>query len=102
MSESLNLEYLCKKCVEIAREAGERILEIYLNTVDWGSGLMGAESASSKYFHRSSARISPHQAALLAAILPNPDKWSRTRPSAWVLMRQKRILKDMKKMPLLN
>jgi monofunctional biosynthetic peptidoglycan transglycosylase len=80
----------------------ERILEIYLNTVDWGSGLMGAESASSKYFHRSSASISPHQAALLAAILPNPDKLSPTRPSAWVLMRQKRILKDMKKMPLLN
>ena len=80
----------------------ERILEIYLNTVDWGSGLMGAEAASSKYFHRSSASISPHQAALLAAILPNPDKWSPTRPSAWVLMRQKRILKDMKTMPLLN
>lgn len=80
----------------------ERILEIYLNTVDWGSGLMGAEAASSEYFNRSSSSISPHQAALLAAILPNPDKWSPTRPSAWVLMRQKRILKDMKTMPLLN
>ncbi|UCF86127.1 MAG: transglycosylase domain-containing protein, partial [Desulfobacteraceae bacterium] len=80
----------------------ERILEVYLNTVDWGSGLMGAEAASRKYFHRSSASISPHQAARLAAILPNPDKWSPTRPSAWVLIRQKRILKDMKRMPLLN
>ena len=80
----------------------ERILEVYLNTVDWGSGLMGAEAASRKYFHRSSASISSHQAARLAAILPNPDKWSPTRPSAWVLIRQKRILKDMKRMPLLK
>ena len=80
----------------------ERTLEIYLNTVDWGSGLMGAEAASRKYFHRSSGRIFRHQAALLAAILPNPDKWSPTNPSTWVLMRQKRILKDMKGMPLLN
>lgn len=80
----------------------ERILEIYLNTVDWGSGLMGAEAASRKYFNRTSASISRPQAALLAAILPNPDKWSPTNPSAYVSMRQKTILKDMKRMPLLS
>lgn len=80
----------------------ERILEIYLNTVDWGAGLMGAEAASKKYFYRSSAHISRHQAALLAAILPNPDRSSPTNPGPWVSKRQKRILKDMKRMPLLN
>ena len=80
----------------------ERILEIYLNTVDWGSGLMGAESACKTYFHRSCTHISRPQAALLAAILPNPDKWSPTNPSAYVSMRQRTILKDMKKMPLLS
>ena len=79
----------------------ERILEIYLNTVDWGSGLMGAEAASKKYFNRTAARLSRPQAALLAAILPNPDKWSPTNPSAYVSMRQKTILRDMKRMPLL-
>ena len=79
----------------------ERILEVYLNTVDWGSGLMGAEAASKKYFSRTSARLSRPQAALLAAILPNPDKWSPTNPSAYVSMRQKTILRDMKIMPLL-
>lgn len=79
----------------------ERILEIYLNTVDWGSGLMGAEAASKKYFSRTSARLSRPQAALLAAILPNPSKWSPTNPSAYVSMRQKTILRDMKIMPLL-
>ena len=80
----------------------QRILEIYLNTVDWGSGLMGAESACKTYFRRSCTHISRPQAALLAAILPNPDKWSPTNPSAYVSMRQKTILKDMKKMPLLS
>ena len=80
----------------------ERILEVYLNTVDWGAGLMGAEAASKKYFHRSAAHISRHQAALLAAILPNPDKWSPTQPGLRVLKRQKRILENMKGMPLLN
>jgi monofunctional biosynthetic peptidoglycan transglycosylase len=80
----------------------ERILEIYLNTVDWGSGLMGAEAASRKYFNRTSARLSRPQAALLAAILPSPDKWSPTNPSAYVSMRQKAILRDMKRMPLLS
>jgi len=80
----------------------ERILEIYLNTVDWGAGLMGAEAASKTYFHRSSLHVSRHQAALLAAILPNPDGWSPTSPSPWVLTRQRRILEDMKRMPLLS
>lgn len=80
----------------------ERILEIYLNTVDWGSGLMGAEAASKKYFHRDSASISRPQAALLAAILPSPDKWSPTNPSAYVSMRQRAILRDMERMPLLS
>ena len=80
----------------------ERILEIYLNTVDWGAGLMGAEAASKKYFYRSAAHISRHQATLLAAILPNPDKWSPTQPGPRVLKRQKRILEDMEGMPLLN
>lgn len=80
----------------------ERILEIYLNTVDWGAGLMGAEAASETYFHRSSIHISPRQAALLAAILPNPDKWSPRNPGPWVVKRQRRILKDMNRMPLLG
>jgi monofunctional biosynthetic peptidoglycan transglycosylase len=79
----------------------ERILEVYLNTVDWGPGLNGAEAASRKYFSRPALHISASQAALLAAILPSPHRWSPTKPNARVLQRQKRILKDMKKMPLI-
>jgi monofunctional biosynthetic peptidoglycan transglycosylase len=79
----------------------ERILEIYLNTVDWGPGIMGAEAATRRYFTCHADQISPSQAAILAAILPSPHGWSPTHPNQRVLERQKRILNDMGKMPLL-
>ncbi len=79
----------------------ERILEIYLNTVDWGERIMGAEAASRIYFHSSSSRITATQAALLAAVLPNPRKWSPAHPSRFVEERKERIMRDMPKMPLL-
>ncbi len=79
----------------------KRILEIYLNMVDWGTGLIGAEAASRYYFHKSCVSLSPSQASLLAAVLPSPHKWSPGKPNARVLRRQKRILRDMKQMPRL-
>jgi len=63
---------------------------------------MGVEAASRTYFHISSAHISRRQAALLAAILPSPHRWSPTNPSPYVLKRQKRIHKDIRKMPLVS
>jgi len=80
----------------------KRILEIYLNTVDWGAGIRGAEAASRSYFKSSSSSLSPDQAALLAAVLPGPHKWSVKRPNAEVRQRQMRILRDMKRMPLVG
>jgi len=79
----------------------KRILEIYLNTVDWGTDVMGAEAASRVYFHTSASQLTASQAALLAAILPSPHHWSAADPSAYVRARQQKILNDMKKMPLL-
>ena len=79
----------------------KRILEIYLNTVDWGPGVMGAEAASRKYFHTNSFRITASQAAMMAAILPAPHAWSPVDPSDYLRERQKKIMKDMEKMPLL-
>ncbi|MCP4667753.1 MAG: monofunctional biosynthetic peptidoglycan transglycosylase, partial [Deltaproteobacteria bacterium] len=79
----------------------KRILEIYLNMVDWGTRLIGAEAASRYYFGISCASLSPSQASLLAAVLPSPHRWSPKKPNAHVLRRQKRILRDMKHMPLL-
>ncbi len=78
-----------------------RILEIYLNTVDWGPGLMGAEAASRAYFGIPASALDPRQAALMAAILPSPHRWSVQHPNAGVRQRQRRILQEMRKMPYL-
>jgi monofunctional biosynthetic peptidoglycan transglycosylase len=72
-----------------------------LNTVDWGSGVMGAEAASLKYFQKHSNQLTPHQAARLAAILPNPHRFSPVKPDTYIKMRVKRILAEMHRMPLL-
>lgn len=78
----------------------KRILETYLNTVDWGKGITGVEAAARTYFHVSAGHLSREQAALLAAVLPSPHRWSPATPNTWVLKRQKRILRDMHQMPL--
>jgi monofunctional biosynthetic peptidoglycan transglycosylase len=79
----------------------QRILEMYLNTVHWGKGIMGAEAASRKYFHCSSASINASQAALLAAILPNPTRWTPIKPSRYIRERQVEIMRQMVWMPVL-
>ncbi|KHF25726.1 monofunctional biosynthetic peptidoglycan transglycosylase [Solemya velum gill symbiont] len=74
----------------------ERILEVYLNSVQFGNGIYGAESASQIYFRSSARYLSDRQAALLAAVLPNPRAYSADRPDAYVVERQKRILRQMR------
>jgi len=78
----------------------QRILELYLNTVYWGAGIIGAEAASKKYFQKSASELTAEEAALLAAILRGPHTWSPINPDEYLIARQKRILKDMKKMHL--
>jgi monofunctional biosynthetic peptidoglycan transglycosylase len=77
----------------------KRIMELYLNTVDWGPGVTGAQAASQRYFNIHASDLNPSQAALLAAILPSPHKWSVTNPSPYVQNRQRAILKHMNRMP---
>lgn len=60
-----------------------RILEVYLNMVEWGSGIYGAEAASRRYYGSSATNLSPAQAARLAVMLPNPRGYERYYP-AWV------------------
>jgi len=74
---------------------------VYLNTVDWGDKIMGAEAAARRYFNRSARSLTREQAARLAAVLPSPRRWSAVKPSSHVLWRQKRIMEDMEKMPTL-
>jgi monofunctional biosynthetic peptidoglycan transglycosylase len=78
-----------------------RILEMYLNTVDWGTGVTGAEAAAQKYFSKSAETLTRDEAALMTAILPNPHKWSVKNPSAYIRMRQGQIMKVMHMMPLI-
>jgi monofunctional glycosyltransferase len=72
-----------------------RILELYLNVIEWGDGIYGAEAASRIYFHTSAAFIGPAEAALLAAAIVNPRVLNAGRPSARLLRRQQLILKRM-------
>lgn len=70
----------------------DRILEIYLNVIEWGKGVYGAEAAARHYFKKSAAGLTPDEAAFLAAILPNPRKWGRWPPGPYVRKRMEIIL----------
>ncbi|MBN2691794.1 MAG: monofunctional biosynthetic peptidoglycan transglycosylase [Burkholderiaceae bacterium] len=61
-----------------------RILEIYLNSVEWGNGIYGAEAAAQTYFHTSAARLSPAQAARLAVMLPAPRIYQKRLYSSYM------------------
>nr|WP_320015124.1 monofunctional biosynthetic peptidoglycan transglycosylase [uncultured Desulfobacter sp.] len=80
----------------------KRIMEMYLNTVDWGRANVGAQAAARAYFSCDAKALAAQQAALLAAILPSPHKWSAVTPAPHVLERQNRILKQMQNMPILQ
>lgn len=69
----------------------QRILEVYLNVVEFGDQTYGAEAAAQRYFGKPAARLSRHEAALLAAVLPSPRRWLAARPSAFVQKRAARI-----------
>jgi len=68
-----------------------RILEVYLNVIEWGPGLYGAQAAAERYFGTTAAALGPHEAALLAAALPNPLRWSPAAPSAYLRARAQLI-----------
>jgi monofunctional biosynthetic peptidoglycan transglycosylase len=76
----------------------KRILEVYLNVAEFGRGIFGIGAASEAFFHTSPARLEPEQAALLAAVLPNPVRLRADRPSGYVLERRDWILKQMKQL----
>lgn len=73
-----------------------RIMEIYLNVIEWGPGIYGAEQAARTYFRRPAARLTPYQAALLASTLPNPLHRRPDRPSSYVLRKARIILARMR------
>jgi monofunctional biosynthetic peptidoglycan transglycosylase len=72
-----------------------RILEIYLNIAEFGYGTYGAEAAAARYFHTPAARLTRRDAALLAAVLPNPQRLLVAAPSPYVEQRRAWILEQM-------
>ena len=72
-----------------------RILELYLNVIEWGDGVYGAEAASRAYFGVGAADVSPQQAALLAAAIVNPRLLNPAHPSTRLIRRQQLILRRM-------
>jgi len=75
-----------------------RIMEVYLNVIETGNGIYGAEAAAMEYFHKSSGKLSIREAALIAAVLPNPRKWSPAKPTAYINRKSQRIIHFMSNM----
>ncbi len=73
----------------------KRILEVYLNVIELGPGVYGAEAAATHYYGKTSKKLNPAEAHLFAAILPNPRKWSPTRPTNFVLRRRNFIRRNL-------
>lgn len=69
----------------------KRIMEVYMNSIEYGSGIYGAEAAAQRYFGVSAAKLTPAQSARLAAILPSPLKWKVIKPGKYVAKRSKKI-----------
>jgi monofunctional biosynthetic peptidoglycan transglycosylase len=74
----------------------QRIMEVYLNSIEMGDGIYGADAVAEYHFKTTAAELTRSQCALIAATLPNPRQFNSARPSAYMLKRQKRILHEMK------
>ena len=74
----------------------ERIMEVYLNSIEMGDGIYGADAVAEHHFQTTADQLTKGQCALIAVSLPNPRRMNSARPSAYMLKRQKRILREMK------
>lgn len=74
----------------------QRIVEVYLNSIEMGDGIYGIGAASKRYYRCAPSELSRLQCALITATLPNPRKYKVIAPSAYVSKRQQRILREMK------
>ena len=77
----------------------KRIMEVYLNMIEMGDGIYGAEAASRAYFKKPAKKLTRREAALIVAAFPNPRKYNVAKPSSYLLKRQQKILSLMNKIP---
>jgi len=80
----------------------KRIMEVYLNVIEMGDGIYGAEKASQIYFHKPAKDLTRSEAAMLAAILPSPLRWSPVNPPAFLVHKQRDIVWTMQRMGPVN
>ncbi|MDB5225837.1 MAG: monofunctional biosynthetic peptidoglycan transglycosylase [Bacteroidota bacterium] len=73
----------------------KRIMEVYLNVIEMGDGIYGAQAAAKTYFTTDAENLTAAEAALIAAVLPNPRKWSPAHPSGYIVKRKNWILRQM-------
>jgi monofunctional biosynthetic peptidoglycan transglycosylase len=73
----------------------QRIFEIYLNVIEWGDGIYGAEPAARRYFAKSASELLPEEAAILAAMIPNPRRYTPARNLRYLERRKKEILERL-------
>ncbi len=78
----------------------QRIMEVYLNSIEMGDGIYGVEAVAQEHFGCTASQLSRSQCALIAVTLPNPRRFSSKSPSPYILKRQSRILREMKHVPL--
>ena len=76
----------------------KRVMEVYLNVIEMGDGIYGAEAAAQNYFDEPASALTNQQAAAIAVIFPSPLKWSATHPTRYLRHRQYLILKNMKRL----
>ena len=75
----------------------ERIMEIYLNSIEMGYGIYGVEAVAKEHFNKKAAKLTKREAALIAATLPNPLRYNSANPSAYMRKRQRQIVSLMHK-----
>jgi monofunctional biosynthetic peptidoglycan transglycosylase len=75
----------------------QRIMTVYLNVIEFGDGIYGAEAASRHFFGKHARDLTRQEAALLAAVLPSPLRYSASRPSGFVRQRQQWIVRQMRR-----
>ena len=76
----------------------ERILEVYLNVIEMGDGIYGAEAAAQAYYGKSCTSMTKRQAALIAACFPNPLRWTPEKPTKYIRHRQYLIIRNMQRL----
>ncbi|MFN5494255.1 MAG: monofunctional biosynthetic peptidoglycan transglycosylase [Bacteroidota bacterium] len=77
----------------------QRILHVYLNVIEMGDGIYGTSAAAENYFRKPASGLTRTECALIAAVLPNPRRWSPANPSGYIQWKKQRIITRIQKMP---